>query len=136
MFLGNWWVSYNSTHPTIWKTDRPWLTFRYGKPDRVALRNHRWRGRACVARPLRPPAVGFDRVFAYATAGGSDYAYLYDGSTGDIFVGRPESAVLRGAGNEFYNCASGFDRVVARIADGASPQLDLSAIDFAFEKVR
>ena len=48
---------------------------------------------------------------AYATAGGSDTAYLYDGAGTNTLVGAPTYAYLVGTG--YYNQVSGFKAVAA-----------------------
>jgi hypothetical protein len=56
-------------------------------------------------------ASGFDNVYAYATAGGVDRAYLYDSAAADAFFGQDDIGRLSGPG--FYNQAKGFDFVSA-----------------------
>ena len=60
-------------------------------------------------------AIAFDKVKAYATAGGADdRAYLYGSGGSDSFVGRDTLSYLIGSG--FYNYVAGFDRVEADVA--------------------
>lgn len=71
-------------------------------------------------------AKGFDPVTAYATAGGAggygdgDQARRYDATGNDIFVGRPEYSLLKGA--TFFNCAQGFDHVYGYATAGGTDQ--------------
>ncbi|MGB6045871.1 MAG: SdrD B-like domain-containing protein [Pirellulales bacterium] len=59
-------------------------------------------------------AVGFERSYAYATAGGSDdVAYLYDSPGNDFFYGRPAYATIRDASASYLHQAEGFDRVLS-----------------------
>ena len=61
-------------------------------------------------------ADGFDKVYAYATAGGFDTADLYDPWGSYTFTAYPTYATLTGTG--FYNYAGGFDKVNAHRAGG------------------
>jgi hypothetical protein len=61
--------------------------------------------------------TGFQRVYAYATAGGNDTARMHDSADSDQFYGRADFSLLRGS--DFYNVASGFDRVLAYSNTGA-----------------
>jgi len=65
-------------------------------------------------------ARGFERVDAYATAGGSDRAYLYDSAGNDLFYGLPEYALMQGENAEYTNFAHGFDRVDGYATAGGS----------------
>jgi hypothetical protein len=62
-------------------------------------------------------AVDFDEVYAHATQGGIDRAYLYDDASGDdTFTAHPTYAVRAGTG--FYNFANRFDEVYAQPYQG------------------
>jgi len=57
-------------------------------------------------------------VYAYATAGGTDTAFLNDTAGADTFTGRPAYATMIGA--SLYSYASGFDFVYGcRTSGGA-----------------
>jgi hypothetical protein len=68
----------------------------------------------------RQEVVGFDRVFASATAGGHDEAHFYDSSHNDRFYARPDHWTMSGRG--YQNRGSGFDRVQAHATLGGDDQ--------------
>ncbi len=66
-------------------------------------------------------AKSFERVYSTASTG-YDEANLVDGSTNDTFIGTPTVGTLRGNAYEFFNQATGFDKVRAYAYLGGSDE--------------
>ena len=70
-------------------------------------------------------AYGFERVYAYATAGGNDRADLYDSTGDDQMTAAPTAAWISGSG--YYASARHFETVVGHATAGGHDRAALYA---------
>ncbi len=63
---------------------------------------------------------GFHTLYAEADQGGKDRVYAYDSSSNDIYIGRKEFSVLKGAQDEFFVHMQGFERNFAYSEKGGT----------------
>jgi len=73
-------------------------------------------------------ARGFDRVNAYATAGGYDQAYLYDSALDDFLEATGSSATLNYASSSVS--ISDFSWVQAKSSAGGADSKSVDLIDY------
>jgi hypothetical protein len=100
--------------------------------------NDRFYGRPAYSRMLGTNfdnyASGFDKVYAYATAGDvggvGDRAYLYDSAGDDSFYGRNDYGRLSGTG--FLNFVQSFDRVYAYANESGFDTIDNKSLNYQF----
>ena len=76
-------------------------------------------------------AEGFDKVNAYATAGGADKASLFDSPGNDVLFGRSNQFVLDIPGTTQVQ-GQDFAEVEATSGTGDRDTLDVCAVDYLF----
>ena len=77
-------------------------------------------------------AQWFDKVYAYATAGGTDLANLYDGIGNDTLYARANEGWLQGS--NYYNYFKGFGTVNAYANAGGNDTLNVRSVTFTFNR--
>ena len=70
-------------------------------------------------------ATGFERVYAYASGGGLDRAYLYDSSGNDTLFGRGDYGYLTDSRGSYYLYFKYFDEVFAHSEDDDKSTRDI-----------